>query len=79
MKTVFVKCNSHRAREKLQRLIDHKINSYYNLAVAYHIYEIFENELDGALKITGVTKGKKIDIVKDGYTFKFMLTFSMEK
>lgn len=60
MESVFVVCTSHRAFDKLKSLLGYHPQSYYNLIENknYQLTEINLNELDEALKIKGIRKGK---------------------
>lgn len=73
---VYVKCASHRAREKLTSLLGYKPQSYYNMAVSYHLYEIPEGVLTDALKIKGVSKGKMKEIKINNYIYEFAKTWA---
>jgi len=57
---VLVKCGSHRARHKLERLLGYTPQAYYSFYARNHAYEVPADKLDSALAIKGVTKSRKM-------------------
>ncbi len=55
-----VKCGSHRAREKLTRLLGYTPQGYYSFYARNHVYEVHDSRLDEAVTIKGVTKSRRI-------------------
>jgi hypothetical protein len=55
-----VKCGSHRARQKLERLLGYAPKEYYSFYARNHVYEVPADKLTEALAIKGVTKSRKI-------------------
>lgn len=58
---IFVKCQSHRSRENLYRLLNAEPRGYYSVnrqTGTGGVYKIEEKYLNGALEIKGITKFK---------------------
>ena len=62
---VYVRCNSHRAREKLSRLMGDDLQCYYHMEITSHggFYLIPQSKLEEAKLIKGMTESR----VQDGF------------
>lgn len=76
-KTCFVRCASHRARERLARMLGYKPPEFYKLTFggrgefgigSIHVYQIPESKLEAARKIPGVTRSRDQDTGPDGFS-----------
>jgi hypothetical protein len=53
-----VRVNSHRAREKMERLLGFEPTEYFSFSHDYHWWEVPDDKLEEILKIKGIRKSK---------------------